>query len=310
MGMNVNVFAIHGRFLKIIFLCLHAVTCRQQTERVSLKMEMKKDTEEKGHTGGDGWSLPLACNPRPKWIVGVAQAWSLNQYVAACVDVQLCFVPRKGENTLPDTVDIQGASDHLGMIGDRGNSMVIPRSPPQPFGTRIEKWSSCSLGESLVFSLPTTGCMLISSYFPPGQSTPFFLSPQLQLPWLRLAVAFQALDGFCSWNVTFLACIVINWSDTQNSIARFWILVLDRCLFFAKAIYFLRACQLGEAPVAQDFFFRNIAAVNSMLYTPPMLTTSTTSTLYSQSESRSFLKDPLRRNPFAVYKTSQRIPEH
>jgi hypothetical protein len=50
-----------------------------------------------------------------------------------------------------------------------------------------------------------------------------------------------------------------------------------------------------------------------MLYTPPMLptsTTSTTSTLYSQSESRSFLKDPLRRNPFAVYKTSQRIPEH
>ena len=215
---------------------------------------MKKDTEEKGHTGGDGWSLPLACNPRPKWIVGVAQAWSLNQYVAACVDVQLCFVPRKGENTLPDTVDIQGASDHLGMIGDRGNSMVIPRSPPQPFGTRIEKWSSCSLGESLVFSLPTTGCMLISSYFPPGQSTPFFLSPQLQLPWLRLAVAFQALDGFCSWNVTFLACIVINWSDTQNSIARFWILVLDRCLFFAKAIYFLRACQLGEAPVAQDFF--------------------------------------------------------
>ena len=93
---------------------------------------------------------------------------------------------------------------------------------PQPFGTRIEKWSSCSLGESLVFSLPTMGCMLISSYFPPGQPTPFFLSPQLQLPWLRLAVAFQALDGFCSWNVTFLACIVINWSDTQNSIARFW----------------------------------------------------------------------------------------
>lgn len=132
MGMNVNVFGIQGSFFKIIFLCLHAVTCRQQTERVSLKMEMKKDTEEKGHTGGDGWSLPLACNPWPKWIVGVAQAWSSNQYVAACVDVQLCFVPRKGENTLPDTVDIQGASDHLGMIGDRGYSMVIPRSPLAP----------------------------------------------------------------------------------------------------------------------------------------------------------------------------------